>query len=214
MGRLLWAILLVAGVARGSELRVDVVDQSGRPVADAVVSAQGLGVAAPGAPARAARTQVIDQVDLQFDPYIALFRPGDRVAFHNSDATRHHVYSFSESKSFEFVLAPGQQSSPLVLDNSGVVAVGCNIHDSMISYLFVSNAPFITTTDGKGKAVLAGLSPGSYTVRVWQPRLRPGTADPVQSVVIPDDGSPPQARFRLRLLPDTRHPIHLKHTRY
>jgi len=87
-----------------------------------------------------------DQKNLMFMPYIEVFRPGDEVVFRNSDRTRHHVYSFSSNRTFEFVLAPGQSSARMKLDKSGVIAGGCNIHDQMATYLYVSDAPWIART--------------------------------------------------------------------
>ena len=116
--------LLAAAPAVASGLVVRITDGKGRPVADTVVTLQP----APRAPvpklARAAQTHIIDQKNLMFVPYLDVLRPGDAVVFRNSDRTRHHVYSFSPAKAFEFVLAPGQSSPPLTLDATGVVAVG------------------------------------------------------------------------------------------
>ena len=128
-----------------------------------------------------------------FVPYIEVFRPGDRVVFRNSDDTRHHVYSFSKVKAFEFVLRPGESSPPLVLDKPGVIAAGCNIHDSMITYLFVSDAPWIARSGADGKVKLAEIPPGSFRVVAWHPRLRPGKPVPAQDLTVSADGEPQAA---------------------
>lgn len=206
-------LLLVAGAAGAGELRVLVTDQRGKPVADAVVGVHAPpGATAPATPT--ARTRTINQVALTFVPFIEVFRPGDKVVFHNSDRTRHHVYSFSATKSFEFMLNPGQGSAPLALDRPGVVAVGCNIHDSMITYLYVSEAPWIARTGADGVATVSGLPAGSYSVRAWQPRLRPGRAEAVQeSVAVAATGSKP-LQFKLALLPDMRRQPDRERARY
>jgi plastocyanin len=195
-------LLLVAANAGAGELRVLVTDQKGKPVADAVVAAQpSPGLPAPPAPAP--KDHVINQVSLTFVPYLEVFRPGDRVVFHNSDRTRHHVYSFSAAKSFEYMLSPGQSSPPLVLDRAGVVAVGCNIHDAMIAYLYVTDAPWNVRTGADGVARLK-VPAGSYTVHAWQPRLRPGRAEAVLEKVVVAATPSQSLSFRLALLPDTR----------
>ena len=80
------------------------------------------------------------------------------------------------------MLSPGESSTPLVLDRAGVIAVGCNIHDSMINYLYVSDAPWIARTGADGLATIRGVpAGGGYRVQTWQPRLRPGRAPSMDS---------------------------------
>lgn len=194
-------VVLAAGGAAAADLRVLVTDQRGRPVANAVVGALPPTGSSPPAPA--SKTRTVNQAALEFVPFLEVFRPGDRVVFRNSDRTRHHVYSFSAAKAFEFVLSPGQSSSALTLDRAGVVAVGCNIHDGMINYLYVTDAPWTARTGADGRATLS-LPDGVYTVQAWQPRLRPGRAQAVQERVRVASGTPAQLSFKLALLPDSR----------
>jgi plastocyanin len=187
--------------AHGGAVDVRVADDRGAPVADAVVSVRPR--AGSAAPEAAAARRTIDQKNLAFVPSLEVFRPGDEVVFRNSDATRHHVYSFSPAAQFEFVLAPRESSPPLRLERTGVVAVGCNIHDSMIAWLYVSDAPWIARTGADGRARFDGLPPGAYEVRAWQPRLKPGRAEPSRAVAVAADGTA-SVSFALPLLPPPR----------
>jgi plastocyanin len=157
-------------------------------------------------PAPPSATRVIDQKNETFIPYIEVFRSGDKVVFHNSDNTRHHAYSFAPARQFEFVLAPGESSAPLQLDKLGVVAVGCNIHDQMITYLYVTDAPHVAHSGGDGIAQLSNLPKGDYAVRVWHPLLRPGTGVDVQRLTINEATELKDLEFTLSLLPDPRLP--------
>lgn len=216
MRKTAWLLALLAPLAmvgHAAGLSVRIVDGHGAPVADAVVTVVSR-VAAPAASAQPPRTRVIDQKNLTFVPYIEVFRPGDSVVFRNSDNTRHHVYSFSPAKAFEFVLAPGQSSAPLVLDRSGVVAVGCNIHDRMIAYLYISDAPWIAHSGAEGRVSFDGLPAGAYVVRVWQPRLRPNKPDLAQIATVLADADPQTLTFTLSLLPDPRTQFDREHTSY
>jgi len=204
--------MLAMQPVHAADLVVKVNDDRGRPVADAVVTVLPR---AGGAISRPAPTRrIIDQKNLMFMPYIEVFRPGDQVVFRNSDTTRHHVYSFSPVKAFEFVLAPGQSSAPQLLDKPGVVAVGCNIHDGMISYLYVSDAPWIGQSDASGVVTIHALPAGPYDVRVWQPRLRPRRPDLVQSTTIVPGSGTGSLTFALKLLPDPRLQFDREHTSY
>jgi len=179
-----------------------VTDARGQAVADAVVTAVPAAGNSPPIPAAAApATHIIDQKNETFIPYIEVFRPGDKVVFHNSDRTRHHAYSFAPARQFEFVLGPGESSPPLQLNQAGVIAVGCNIHDRMITYFYVTEAPYVARSAADGRAHL-DLPPGNFDLRVWHPRQRPGSPDNAQAVGA-GDGSKSFA-FSLSLLPDPR----------
>jgi plastocyanin len=194
------ALMAVSGGAAGKDvaLEVHVAAARGAPVADAIVSVRlrGGGVAPVPAPSR----HTIDQKNLAFTPSLEVARPGDEVVFRNSDGTRHHVYSFSPAAKFEFVLAPRDSSPPLRLQRTGVVAVGCNIHDSMIAWLYVTEAPWTARTGADGRARFDGLPPGDYEVRAWQPRLRPGRGEPTRNATVAA-GASASVSFALTLLP-------------
>jgi plastocyanin len=194
--------VLLMSAAHAAELGVRISSTRGAPVADAVVSVtpQGAAVAVVREPPA---THIIDQKDETFIPFVEIFRPGDSVVFRNSDQTRHHVYSFAPARQFEFVLTSGQSSAPLRLEHAGVVAVGCNIHDRMITYLYIGDAPWMTRSGADGYAVVA-LPPGDYDVSVWHPQLRPGQAPPQQTLHIAEAGEARELDFKLSLLPDPR----------
>jgi len=196
-----------------AELVVRLADAHGKPVEDAVVSVMPqAGAAAKPVPAPV--TKIIDQKNETFVPYLEIFRPGDRVQFRNSDSTRHHVYSFAQAKAFEFVLTSGESSAPLVLDKPGDIAVGCNIHDAMIAYLYVSDAPWVARSAGDGKAHIVELPPGAYSVSVWHPQQRPGKAQAPQTLTIDPAVTDVTAAFVLSLLPDPRQPADRERSAY
>ena len=128
--------------------------------------------------------------------------------------SRHVFYPYSAVKAFEFMLSPGESSPPLTLEKSGVVAVGCNIHDSMITYLYVTDVPWIAQSTVDGQASFVDLPAGTYTVRVWQPRLRPGKPDMAQSAVLVSGSETRTMDFKLSLLPDSRRQFDREQTRY
>ena len=201
--RALPAVVLLTWMAvraTAGELTVVIDDGHGQPAGDAVVTLRSDSV--QRADARASEMKIVDQRDETFFPYVEIFRPGDSVVFRNSDTTRHHVYSFAAAKSFEFVIAPGDSAPPVVLDRAGEIPVGCNIHDHMITHLYVSDAPWLARTKADGRAVFEGLPPGTYTVEVWHPQLRPGRKGPTRTVAI--DGAEASVALTLSLLPDPR----------
>jgi len=165
------ALVLAAGSveAQTAEIAATVTDDQGRPVEDAVVVA----VPSEGVmrPPQRPREGVVDQVDQEFTPKVTAILVGTAVRFPNHDNIRHQVYSFSPAKRFELPLYAGVPAEPVVFDKPGVIVLGCNIHDWMIAYIYVSESPYFARTGKDGKALIAELPARSYTVRVWHPQL-------------------------------------------
>src|ERR1700744_1804431 len=158
-----------AVIARAGELHVVVKDHRGKAVADAVV------LAVPADPRNDLHArppaEAVDQVDKQFVPYVKPVFVGSTVRFPNSDNIRHQVYSFSTAKKFELPLYGGSNTAPVTFDKPGVVVLGCNIHDWMIGYIYVSETPFFAKTGPLGTASIADMPPGDYLVRIWHPNM-------------------------------------------
>jgi len=162
--------LWLSAAALASPLSVRVVDSSGKPVRDAVVTFYPAGAAAR-AP-RAAGRYVVAQRNLQFQPFLSIVPVGADVSFPNYDPTKHHVYSFSAAKHFELKLFAKDQSRTVRFDKPGVVALGCNIHDAMSAFIVVTDSAWTARTNAQGMAVFgdAPAAPGRLTV--WQANLR------------------------------------------
>jgi plastocyanin len=177
------------------ELRVQVVDSDAKPLADAVAvafPADGrIQQAKPG-------TEVEDQIDKEFVPYVQVIRVGSYVKFPNKDNIRHHVYSFSPAKTFELPLYSGTPASPVLFDKVGVVRLGCNIHDWMIGYVYVTDAPYFGKTAAQGQVELKDLPAGTYRVRVWHPRFD-GMEESTERQVEVKDNAPGSAKWVLKL---------------
>jgi plastocyanin len=165
---LLAAVYAVPAVAAPFAVRV--VDARGRPVRDAVVTLQPIGVAARAPVASGGYS--VSQQGMQFHPFVSVVPVGANVAFLNRDATKHHVYSFSAAKRFELKLFARDQSRSVRFDKPGVIALGCNIHDSMSAFIVVTDSPWTAQTDGKGVVQFANVPNAAARLSVWHPYLR------------------------------------------
>jgi len=154
--------------ASGAELPVTVLQPDGLPMAGAIVIAEP---AAAAPKPRGTLLATMDQRNLAFVPDMLVVRTGTAVDFPNSDKVRHQVYSFSGAKTFKLALYAGREHPPVVFDKPGLVTLGCNIHDGMIGHIVVTDSPWFGRTDDKGRVTFATLPDGSYTVRIWHPRI-------------------------------------------
>lgn len=167
-----------------------VVDESGQALAGAAVS-----VAVKGAPATTSgKTVDMAQRDKQFAPRLVVIQTGTAVNFPNFDTVRHHVYSFSHTKSFEIKLYTGRPSAPVTFDKPGTATLGCNIHDNMLGHIHVVDTPYFGVTNGQGKVDI-DIPEGDHRVRVWHPKMGENMAGQDFRMVL---GSGP---VNLRLLP-------------
>ena len=194
---------LLAGTAHAqtAEIVATITDTQGKPLADAVVVA----LPADGSvrPAAKAREEVIFQIDKEFVPRVTPLFVGTAVAFPNSDTVRHHVYSFSPAKKFELPLYQGVPAKPVVFDQPGVVVLGCNIHDWMVAYVYVSDSPYFAKTGADGKARILDLVPRAYVVRVWHPQLE-GDEAHTRKQVDASRARRSEVAWALALKPETR----------
>ena len=117
------------------------------------------------------RIYIVDQIDKTFVPHVKVIPTGSKVNFPNKDNIRHHVYSFSKSKKFELPLYKGTPAKPITFDKAGVVVLGCNIHDWMRGYIYVSATPFFGQTDKSGSVTISNIPAGEYSLLIWHPQI-------------------------------------------
>ncbi|CAM2151152.1 Methylamine utilization protein [Pararobbsia alpina] len=166
---------LLAQTAIAVTVKVQVFDQDGHALSDAAVYAVPLNGKLPTPhPGEA----VIDQVKRTFVPLVTVIQTGTSVSFPNKDNIEHDVYSFSPAKTFELDLYSGVPSHPVVFDKPGLAVLGCNIHDSMIAYVYVVDSPYFGKSDQNGIARVENLPPGNYEFRAWHYQMADTTTLP------------------------------------
>ena len=193
------ALALIATVAApcagAGELVIRVLANNGSPLASAVVEVRSLTEQRrPVAPLEAS----MDQVDLAFAPDVLVVPVGSRIGFPNSDVISHQVYSFSPARKFQLPLYRGKPYPPVLFDVPGIVTVGCNIHDNMLGYVFVTDAPYYGRTTVAGTWSIASLPAGNYAVSVWHQRLRNLARPLVQNVSVSPADAHREFLFQIR----------------
>jgi plastocyanin len=183
---------LLAAPAVPATLLVYVQAANGHVLPGAVVTVRSLDTPTRhAAPVHA----VMDQVDKAFTPDLLVIPVDSTVSFPNSDAVSHQIYSFSPAKRFQLPLYRGKPYPPVRFEQPGVVTLGCNIHDQMLAYLLVTDAPWYGRTDAAG-SWSSELPHGRYRVSVWHPRLRDSDADLQRELTV---GDADRAELTLRL---------------
>ena len=154
----------------GAELSIRLSNLSGAVLADAVVFDSKARVG-PGS-AESRKRQTIVQRGRVFEPFVTVVEKGTSILFPNDDPMLHHVYSFSPAKHFEIKLYKGTPAAPILFDKTGVVALGCNVHDWMLAYVLVVDTPIFERSGKDGVAHLRPIAAGTYDLMVWYPGMR------------------------------------------
>ena len=163
------ALASAASPLAAASLSVRVVDASGKPVRDAVVTLYPAGSAARS---MHGGRFTVSQQNLQFHPFLTIVPVGSDVSFPNLDPTKHHVYSFSPAKKFELKLFAKDQSRTVHFDKAGVVALGCNIHDQMSAFIVVTDSAWTGRTNAQGMVSFSDAPNAPALLTLWHPHLR------------------------------------------
>lgn len=188
------ALICLAAAFSGmaADISVMVVDRDGHAVDDVVVTATP--AVANGVPKL--KPAVMDQRKLAFAPRVLVVRVGTSVEFPNNDSVSHQVYSFSPPKRFQLTLYKGEPHRPITFDRAGLVVLGCNIHDAMVGYIYVTDAPYFGTTESGGSLEFKDLPAGDYRIALWSPFIADASSSLIRTVHV-DGVAPAIARVQL-----------------
>ena len=203
-------LLALPGLAAGETdaaaggIRVWILDRDGEPVPEVVVSARPL----DGVPDlhESAPAERMNQRELAFEPHILIVPTGTEIAFPNDDDVRHHVYSFSPARQFNFSIDSHASHEAIRFDTPGVVTLGCNIHDEMLAYIVVVDTPHFAKTGPDGGVEIEGLESGRYELSIWSSRIaQKHLPAPVEIAVADTEVTTWNYSFTEKLHPPHRH---------
>jgi plastocyanin len=114
-----------------------------------------------------AKGKFVDQVNKTFVPRVLAVPVGTKVEFRNEDAIFHNVFSLSRPNDFDTGLYKQGASYVQQFRKAGPVQLLCNIHASMIGYVYVVDTPYYAQADATGAFTIRGVPPGEYDLAVW-----------------------------------------------
>lgn len=155
-----------AGLAQAAQFKV--LDKDNKPVQDAVVLIEDYKNVQGSNKLAAAE---MSQSERRFNPHVLVVPQNTPVTFPNYDSISHHVYSFSDAKVFEKKLYKGVEESPVIFDKKGIVELGCNVHDWMLAYIYVTDSTHFGITNDKGEVTIDLPKEGEHSITLWHPRM-------------------------------------------
>lgn len=144
------------------------------------------------------KARTVLQKDKRFEPRVLAVTVGSTVDFRNEDPLFHNVFSLSRPNDFDLGLYKGGTSKSEVFETPGPVQLLCNIHSSMIGYVYVVDSPWFAQADAAGRFTIKGVPPGEYAVKVWheaaskvsETKLKLEGSSPIAVSVDGDKGAP------------------------
>lgn len=118
---------------------------------------------------------ILDQVNLKFTPHVLPVLAGTTVAFPNSDAIRHNVFSPTTGGKFNLGTYPRGSTKSRVFDTPGAITLLCNVHAEMSAYVIVTETPYFAVTDKTGNFTLRDVPPGKYILKTWHWKAKPSS---------------------------------------
>lgn len=164
---LFFIFIFFTSISNAASLSLELTDESGKPLVDVVAALIPANKTSYAQKAKG----IMDQRNNMFVPGVLAVRVNTLVYFPNGDDVRHQVYSFSPAKRFELRLYHGLTAEPVLFDQPGQIILGCNIHDSMLGYIYVVDTEHFAVSDAKGQLTIGGILAGSYTLEIQHPKL-------------------------------------------
>ena len=114
-----------------------------------------------------ARGKVITQRNKTFLPHVLAVPVGTTVDFRNEDDIFHNVFSLSRPNDFDTGLYRQGASYTQTFRKAGMVQILCNIHASMLGYVYVVDSPYYAQADANGAFKIKNVPPGEYELETW-----------------------------------------------
>jgi len=164
------ALIALAAWAQAGEIKGTVKAVGARTSADAVVYVDTI----PGKTFPAPEKHVeCDQKNLVFMPHVLPVLVGTTVDFKNSDAVLHNVFSPDKcADKFNLGSWPQGQVRSYTFKTPCAATLLCNVHPEMEGFVVAVPTPYFAVTDKAGTYVIHDVPDGTYTVKVWHPKLK------------------------------------------
>ena len=167
---ILFAAIVVAAPLFAGDIHGKVSAKGVRNSADAVVYVDKIAGKTFPPPAEHAK---IDQKNMQFTPHVLPIVAGTTVDFLNSDALLHNVFSpDSCADRFNLGTWPQGQVKSFTFKKECFAALLCKVHPEMEGFVVALPTPYFAVTAADGSYHIKDVPDGSYTVKVWHPKLK------------------------------------------
>ena len=172
MRKRFWALLTlaVAFPVSAGDLHGKVVCKGVRDCGDAVVYIAAIAGKSFPPPQEHAK---MDQKNLVFSPRVLPILIGTTVDFLNSDSVLHNVFTPDAcADKFNLGTWPQGDTKSFAFKKECAAVLLCKVHPEMEAYVVAVPTPYFALAQADGSYHIAALPDGSYTVKVWHPKVK------------------------------------------
>jgi plastocyanin len=124
------------------------------------------------APRPSRQPRVLSQAGKAFIPHVLAIPVGGSVSFRNDDPFFHNVFSPSRGNEFDAGLYRSGKTYVKTFTRPGAVELLCNIHASMVAYIYVVDSAYYTQARTGGVFTIRNVPPGHYELAAWHESSR------------------------------------------
>lgn len=175
-------------------------DNQGDPLPHAIISLFPLTEGAIQLAANSTpQSATLSQSNKQFTPHVVAVKKGATVTFPNQDSIKHQVYSLSEAQPFDLTIEAGETETGPTMSAAGAIHIGCNIHDWMQAYVYVTDTPWFAVSDSNGAVTIEVPDNEQFRWQLWHARL--SQLEPVHQGELLTPSAPVSVQLQTALLP-------------
>ena len=164
------SMLCMGAPLLAGEIHGKVIAKGLRDSSDAVVyvdKVPGKTFAPPSVHAR------MDQKNMRFLPHVLPVVIGTTVDFLNSDSVLHNVFSPDAcADRFNLGTFPQGQTKNFTFKKACFASLLCKVHPEMDGIVAALPTPYFAVTSPDGSYEIKDVPDGTYTVKVWHPKLK------------------------------------------
>lgn len=116
--------------------------------------------------------EILNIKNCEFNRRVILIRPNQSLKIFSEDPINFALFfAAHENPPFSLSLPPNLQMRSVSFKKPEIIPLRGGIHESLSSYLFITDEPRIGLSNATGEVKISGIQAGTYDLHLWHPQL-------------------------------------------